>query len=59
MNEEQIDAWTSMIRIVAKNIGSTPIAIIEDLLKHAKKDEMSDEDRAICLRQLEMLKSVH
>lgn len=51
MTEEQIGLWLKML-------GRTPsqqIAAVTDLLSHANGDEMSRDDRTICLRALQQL----
>lgn len=51
MNEAEQLAWVAML-------GKTPLeqaSSIRELLKHANGDEMSADDRRICVAQLERL----
>ncbi len=59
MNQTHKDAWISMIRQVASTQGTTPIAVLDDLLKHAREDDMSEQDRRIVTEQLEALRRTH
>lgn len=51
MSDDDQRAWVQMLAPDARR----QILIIRDLLRHAIGDDMSDEDRAICRRQLARL----
>lgn len=50
MTDQQIFCWLSLLPGAMKN----KRAIIRDLLIHANTDQMSSEDRQICMRALEL-----
>lgn len=51
MTAEDIAFWLSRLGHTKRQ----KVAALRDLLRHAKGDEMSDEDRAICLDALHAL----
>lgn len=52
MTDLEIHEW---LNDIVRHSKFTKLEIVDDLLKHAGEDEMSEADRTICVRAKELL----
>lgn len=58
-NHSEMLSWLGMMRVIAKNLQVSTESLVEELLRHAQGDELSNEDRRFCIEALKYLRKIN